>query len=150
MPVFGNHLSVIRKPEVQSPLSLCQSYFLPIINSWSHLPTSNFGLYPWLFFNARLEFAWCEISIFMITRGGSFSKWMPTKSCQFPWSTTGQRGKNCNYINLYICIYIHGQLLVHENRNKHQHYSAKVLKVNLITTPKYLQQKWCVCTALGF
>lgn len=107
----------LRKPVVQSPLSLCLSYFLLIINSRSHLSTSNLALYPWLFFNARLEVAWCEISIFMIRMGGSFSKWMSIKSCKFPCSTTGQ-GARTVIILIYVSTYIHGQWLVHVNQTE--------------------------------
>lgn len=102
IPVFGNHLSRGATP------SFFVSILFPIINSWSHLSTSNLGLYPWPFFNARLEFAWCEIPISMIRKGGSFSKWMSTK-LRVPVQHYRSGGKNCNYINLYICIYIHGQ-----------------------------------------
>lgn len=102
---------------VQSPLSLFQSNFLPIINSQSHLSTSDLGLCPWLLFNVRLEFAWCGISIFMIKREGSFSKWMSTKSCKFPCSTTGQ-GARTAMILINIYVYIHGQCLVHVNQRE--------------------------------
>lgn len=146
MPVFGSHWSVmIQKTSGAFPSSFVSSYFLPIINSWSHLSTSNLVLCPWLFFHARLEFAWYKISIFVVRRGGSFSKGMSTKSCNFPCSTTGQGARTVIVIiHIYVFIYRGSGwcMWIKEKQASALLSQRKYLRgTSLIITPKYCSRK---------